>query len=234
MNAGRIVLLTVGSVVSLLALAVLAGGVALLVANHTERDSTGFFSSSAESYETGGYALISDDLDLGTAGPDWLFEKGRLATLRVRGAGTNGRELFIGIAPTKRVKTYLAGTSYDVVTDVDFDPFAVTYRSVAGTSAPRPPKASGIWTATATGAGRQSLEWKVAKGDWSAVVMNADASRGVDASISLGAKIGLIFWLALGLVLFGVLLLAGGGTMIYFGVRRRREVAPSPAVPSMP
>jgi hypothetical protein len=234
MKAGRIVLLTVGSVVSLVALAVLAGGVALLVANHTERDSAGFFSSSAESYETGGYALVSDDLDLGTAGPDWLFEKGRLATLRLRGASTNGRELFIGIAPTTRVKKYLAGTSYDVVTDINLDPFAVTYRSVAGSSAPRPPRSSSIWTATATGAARQTLEWKVAKGNWSAVVMNADASRGVDASISLGAKIGLIFWVGLGLLIFGLFVLAGGGTMIYLGARRPADVTPSPAVASVP
>jgi hypothetical protein len=230
MTGGRIVLLVFGAIVSLLALAALAGGVALLVVNHTERDSTGFFSSSAESYESGGYALVSDNLDVGTDGPDWLFEKGRLATLRVRGSSSDGRKLFIGIAPTKRVKKYLAGTAYDVVTDLDLDPFAVKYRSSAGGSAPTPPSAGTFWSATAQGTGRQSLEWKVAKGNWSAVVMNANASRGVDVRLSLGAKIGLIFWIALALVVGGIVLLAGGAAMIYLSMRRRVGPAAAPVV----
>jgi hypothetical protein len=38
--------------------------------------------------------------------------------------------------------------------------------------------------------------------------MNADASRNVDASISLGAKIRFVLWLELGVLLFGLLVLA--------------------------
>jgi hypothetical protein len=220
MTGGKIVLLVFGSIVSLFALAALAGGVVLLVVNHTERDSAGFLSSSAESYKSGGYAIVSDSLDVGTDAPAWLFEKGRLATLRVRGSSTDGRKLFIGIAPTKRVKEYLAGTAYDVVTDLDLDPFAVKYRSSAGSSSPASPSAGSFWSVRAQGVGRQSLEWKVAKGNWSAVVMNADASRGVDARLSLGAKIGLIFWIAVALVVGGIVLLASGAAMIYFSLRR--------------
>jgi hypothetical protein len=228
-TAGRVVLVVLGCLVSLVGLAALAGGVALLVADHTQRDSDGFFSSASERYRSGGYALVSDRLDVGTDGPDWVFEHGRLATLRVRGSNTSPRRLFIGIAPTKRVDRYLAGTSYDTVTDIDLEPFSLRYRPVTGTSAPRPPGATNIWAAAASGVGRQTLEWKVAKGDWSVVVMNADASRNVDTSISLGAKIRFVLWLGLGVLLFGLLVLAGGAALIYAGARRRRVVAESPA-----
>ena len=84
MSGGRIVLLIVGIVVALLGLAALAGGGVLLALNHTERDSAGFFSTGSESYASESHAIVSDDLDIGADGPDWLFEEGRLATVRVR------------------------------------------------------------------------------------------------------------------------------------------------------
>jgi len=224
MTGVRIVLCVLGSILSLLALAALAGGVMLFVGNSTQRDSDGFFSTSTKTYESGSYALVSDDLDVGTNGPDWLFKKGRLATLRVRGTSADGRKLFIGIAPTPQVKRYLTGTSYDRVTNLDLDPFRVDYRRSTGRAAPTRPAAAGFWTATAAGTGRQSLEWEVAKGNYSTVVMNADASRGVDARLSLGAKIRFVFWAGLALLLIGLLLLAGGGALLYVSLRRRGAV----------
>ena len=221
MSGGRVALLIVGIVVTLLALAALAGGAALIVLNHTERDSAGFFSTGNETYATDSHAIVSEDLDIGTDGPDWLFEEGRLATVRVRGASADDRELFIGIGPTAQVREYLAGTSHDVVTDLDFDPFRATYSRSQGTDAPTEPGAERFWGASAEGAGTQSVEWEVAKGNWSVVVMNADASEGVDARLSLGAKVGFIFWIGLGLVIAGAILLVSGAVMIYFSLRRQ-------------
>ena len=43
------------------------------------------------------------------------------------------------------------------------------------------------------------------------------------------AKIGLIFWIALALLVGGIVLLAGGAAMIYLSVRRRGVVS-APAV----
>jgi hypothetical protein len=232
MSGGRIALLVSGIVVALAALAALAGGIAILVVNHTHRDSDGYFASGANAYETGGYALVSEDLDVGSDGPDWLFEKGRLATLRLRSSSVTGRGIFIGIARTDRVKAYLAGTSYDLVTDVDFDPFQVAYRSSPGASTPAPPTTKTFWLRSKHGPGRQSLEWDVEKGNWSAVVMNADGSPGVDVRLSVGAKVGLILWVGLGIVIVGAILLFGAVAMIYFSLRGRRGVAASPAIPA--
>lgn len=226
MTGGRLALLIVGSIVTLLALAALAVGAFLLVVNETERDSAGFFSTRSESYATDAHAIVSEDLDIGTDGPNWLFEEGRLATVRVRGSSEDGGELFLGFGPTAQVREYLAGTSYDIVTDLEFDPFRATYRRSPGASPPAEPAAETFWGSSAEGAGMQSVEWEVATGNWSVVVMNADASEGVDARLSLGAKVGFLFWVALGLVIAGAILLAGGAVMIYFSLRRR---APSTA-----
>jgi len=229
MSGGRIVLFVLGGILSLVALVGVAAGVMLFVGNYTQRDSDGFFKTSTRAYESSAYALVSDDLDVGTNGPDWLFEKGRLATLRIRGSSADGRKLFVGIAPTERVKRYLAGASYDVVTNIDIDPFAIDYERTTGSAAPARPTRASFWTAAADGSGRQSLEWKVAKGNYSVVVMNADASRGVDARLSLGAKVRFLFWAALALVVAGLVFLAGGGALIYVSLRRRGAVT-APAV----
>jgi hypothetical protein len=231
MSGGRIALLVAGILVTLLALAALAGGAALLVANHTERDSAGFFSTAEEPFRTESYALVSNELDIGTDGPDWLFDEGRLATVRLRGSSQNGRELFMGIAPTAQVSDYLAGTRHDVVSDFDVDPFRATYEPSAGTSAPAEPGGQTFWSASVSGSGSQSLQWDVAEGNWSVVVMNADASPGVDVELSLGAKVGFVFWVGLGLVIFGAILLLGGAAMIFFGLRRP-TATPPPAVPT--
>ena len=231
MSGGRLALLIVGSVVTLLALAALAGGALLLAVNHTERDSAGFFSTGSESYASESHAIVSDDLDIGADGPDWLFEEGRLATVRVRGASADDGELFIGIGPTARVREYLTGASYDVVTDLEFDPFRATYSREQGTAVPAEPGAEEFWGASAEGAGTQSVEWEVAKGNWSVVVMNADASAGVDARLSLGAKVGFVFWVGLGLVIAGAILLASGAVMIFFSLRSRASRA-STATPA--
>jgi hypothetical protein len=61
--------------------------------------------------------------------------------------------------------------------------------------------------------------------------MNADASAGVDAELSLGAKVGFIFWVGVGLVIAGALLLGGGATLAYFGLRRQRTRKGSSATP---
>jgi hypothetical protein len=121
--------------------------------------------------------------------------------------------------------------SFDTVTDVELDPLRATYQATSGAETPGGPESENFWAASATGPGEQTLEWEVAKGDWSAVVMNADASPGVQVRLSLGAKVGFIFWLGLGLLIAGVVLLAGGGVMTYFSLRRPRS-APAVAKPA--
>src|SRR6266487_2236869 len=88
----------------------------------------------------------------------------------------------------------------------------------------------GIGPEPASGQGRQTVTWKVREGDWSVVLMNADGSRGVAAEVDLGAKVSFLLWVAIGVLIGGVLLLGGGVALIVLAARR----GPPPVAPPTP
>ena len=63
------------------------------------------------------------------------------------------------------------------------------------------------------------MAWKLRSGTWSIVVMNADGSRDVAATIGVGVKVPLALWVGIGLSLIGGALLAVAGLM--FAARSR-------------
>jgi hypothetical protein len=218
MTAGRIALLVAGGLLALVSLGLLAGGGTLLWAHTTQRDDDGFYSTRFERFESDGYAIRSDDLDLSTDGPDWLFDEGRLGTIRLNAASGNpDKELLIGIGPKNVVETYLRGVEHDVVVDVTVDPFEVEYRPQPGSRPLPTPGTQEFWATVAN----RRLEWEVMEGDWVAVVMNADGSRGVVADVSVAAKSDLILWVAIGLLAAGLLLGALATLPIVRGSRSR-------------
>jgi hypothetical protein len=229
MSAGRIVLLVTGCIAALVSLGLLTGGCALAVVHATQRDDDGFYSTRHEPFLTEGYAIRSDNLELGTDGPDWLFEEGRLATIRFQGESAEpGKQLFFGIGPKPAVEEYLRGVDHDVVVDVEVDPFRAEYRHEPGTRVPAPPDSQTFWAADGTG----SVEWDVDEGDWVAVLMNADASRSIVAEVSVAAKTRLLVWAALILIGLGLLFGAIAALLIALGVRRGvAHPAQAPAAP---
>jgi hypothetical protein len=224
MTAGRIALLVAGSIVALVSLGLLAGGGTLLW-SYTQRDDDDYYSTRFERLESDGYAIRSDDLDLGMEGLGWLFEQGGLATVRLtaRNADPPG-PLFLGIGPQADVERYLDGVAHDVVEDVELDPFEVEYRAEPGTLRPAAPGSQDFWAAT----GERRLVWEVDEGDWVAVLMTREAERGVAADVSVAAKSGLVLWAALILLGLGVLVGGLAALLIVFGLRR------APAPPAQP
>src|SRR5262245_12542287 len=223
MSAGRIVAIIAGAVTALIAIGLLAGA-GTLVWVQTQRDDDGYYTSRFERFDSPGYAVRSDDLDLGTEGPDWLFEEGRLGTIRLRGRNLQPHPLFLGIGPKQDVERYLRGVPHNVVRDVDLDPFRVSYRHEAGTRTPAPPGAQTFWAAR----GRNTVTWEVQKGSWVAVAMNADASRGISVDISVGGKSDLIFWSTVVLFVLGLLFGGLAALLLVFGTRG----SPAPLTPA--
>jgi hypothetical protein len=168
------------------------------------RDDDGFYTSGTELLESNGYAIATENIDLGNSTDDVPGEL--LGRLRVRAESSGSKPVFIGIAPREDVVAYLAGVEHSVLTDID-DP---EYREVKGGRPDRPPGAEGIWAARAEGRGEQVLEWEIEGGEWSVVVTNADGSPDIAVDAGVGIEIDWLLWAGLGLVLVGTAFATGG------------------------
>ena len=219
-GAGHIALLVAGGLAGLLALALIAAGGVLLYAHGSKRDDAGFYATGDAAIGTSTYAFVSDGLEVGTDGPDWLLRQGRLGSVRVTASGTTGHAVFVGIGRKAKVEAYLRLVAHERVIDFEVDPFSLKSQRQPGNAAPPLPSTQTFWAARASGTGRQSVEWPVEKGSWDIVVMSADGSRGVRADVSVGAKVPLVLWLGIGLLCAGGLVAVGSGALTYFGARR--------------
>ena len=233
---GRILLVVLGSIVALLGAGLLAAGGTLLWADQTKRDDDGFLTTPTERFESDSFAIVSDDIDLFEAdtGSDWILSEGVLGDIHIRAEDAGGGETFVGIGPTEDVDAYLGGVEHDEVSDLDFDPFSVRYRSTAGGDPAGPPTEQTFWAASAAGAGEQTAVWEPESGNWTIVVMNADGSRGVAVDLAAGAKASFLLWLAIGLMIAGLLVAAGGVAMIVLGARGAMRSTPAAAPGAAP
>ncbi len=219
-SAGRVVLLILGCIAILIAVGLLSAGAALLWADQGERDSDGFLSTPTHRFESDGYAIVSESVDLNDS--EWDDALGRV---RIRGESADGGEIFLGIGPTATLSAadgYLDGVAYDRLDDFDTWPFEPEYDSSGYHGAPRtPPEDESFWAASASGPGEQVLTWDIERGNWTIVVMNADASEGVAADIGIGARLGWLLWLAIALLILGGLVLLVGVLCLLLALRRR-------------
>ena len=229
MSAGRVILIVLGSIGVLFGLALLAGGGFLLWADRTQRED-GYLTTPTERFATPTYALTRTRLEVDTDGARWVLNDSWFGKVRIRGERVGGKTLFMGIGPEAAVAKYLGPVAHANVEDIDFDPFRATYLPVTGGAPQGPPTEQRFWAASASGVGTQTLTWKVREGDWSVVLMNTDGSRGVAADIDVGAKMSFLLWVAIGVLLGGVLVSGGSTALIVLAARTRRP-QPSPPVP---
>jgi hypothetical protein len=228
-SAGRVILIVLGSIGVLFGLALLAGGGFLLWADRTQRDD-GYLTTPTERFATPTYALTRSRLEVDTNGEGWVLNENWFGKIRIRGESPGDKNLFIGIGPQADVSRYLGDVAHANVQDVDFDPFRATYLSVSGDAPQEPPTDQTFWAASASGIGQQTLSWKVREGDWSVVLMNADGSRGVAADVDLGAKLAWLLWVAIGVLIGGVLVTGGSAALVALAARGPRR-PPAPSTP---
>ncbi len=198
-----------------LALALIVAGGAGLVFDQTQRDRSGYLMSSAQSYSTPTYAVVSDNYRAGAAG-DWFVARDLLGTVRVR--TTSARPVFVGIAPAAAAEAYMQGVAHKEVAAIGTP--GSGQRVVAGGAPAAPPASLRIWSASMTGAGQQTLTWPVRKGDWRVVVMNPDATQSVSADVSVGARFPHLLTIAIVVLGVGLVVLALSGSGFYAVIRR--------------
>jgi Domain of unknown function (DUF4389) len=235
-TAGRVISVVAGALLVLTSLGLLTGGVGTFIVNATMRDS-GYITSLSRDVSSNGYAVVVDDLVLEAPGPNSALPGRLIGDVRVRVNGAAATPVFVGIARSSDVAAYLAGVNRDVLRHAadgrmmggnwgwgngwnnHMDDWYPTFTQPGGAPS-GPPPAQGFWTSSATGVGEQAVRWSPREGSWALVVMNADGSRPVAASVDVGATVPWLPWLAGGLVLLGVLLAVGGALLVLVPTQR--------------
>ena len=237
MKVGRIVMIVVGSLLALIGFGLLAGATAGLVAHATQR-TDGFFRTGEVRLASPTYAITSDRVDLESepGEADWLVDRGALGTVRLTiDPGRPDTPIFAGIGPTVDVASYLDGVPHDSIRDFELSPDRVLYRRISGEATPEPPGEQAFWVAQVTTEEPDELTWEVEGGDWTVVMMNADASRGVDVDARLGIKVDWLLPALIGLLVAGLVVLAGGAALVIVGGRglaRPAEPVPGALAPA--
>jgi uncharacterized membrane protein len=228
-TGGRVTGVIGGSAIAVVGALLLLLGLGLIAVHAFARDDDDYYTTDSKVLESDGYAVATDEIDLGTdieSVPEDL-----LGTVRIRVTSSEGRATFVGIGPTDDVDAYLDGVGHSELTDfVNGEP---TYDQVSGGRPAGPPSEQKFWVAESQSAAPQSLEWDVESGNWSIVLMNATAASGVSADADIGVKVGWLIWAGIALVVLGLVVLAGGIVLIVAMVRRtRRPVASEPVAPA--
>jgi len=224
MNGGKLMFGVIGGLVALVAAGLLVGGGGLLWAHATQRNANGFFTSPTVVLSTETYALTSTDIDLGSRPGEWL-PSGRPATVRVDVESPNASPVFVGIGPEADVEAYLLGVARAEITGIGPEPADVSYRTSVGNAPLGLPSEKSIWVASAEGSGSQSLTWDLERGDWMVVIMNADATQGVTAGVSAGARTELLIPVGFGLLLGGLLFAATAAALMLTAIRQPAAAA---------
>ncbi|HEY7693714.1 MAG TPA: hypothetical protein VH816_15365 [Gaiellaceae bacterium] len=215
-GARRIAAMAGAILVVLLGLAALAGGVTALVYDQTQRDSSGYLMSRSRSFSTETYALVSGSYHAGTSGLRGV-ENDVVGRFRVR--TRSDRPIFVGIARSSGVDSYLGGVRRAIATRLYAGPSDFDVQPGGGP--PMPPTATHVWAAQSLGSGTQTLAWSPRDGRWRIVVMNADGSAGVRADVAIGGRFPDLLWIGIGLTGGGVLILLLSGVAIRFALPRR-------------
>lgn len=213
-TTGRIVALVVGCVLCLVSFGLLAGGGWATWMTNTQRDSTGYLTASPHVLSTSGHAITSKEVAELANGP----YSGWLGTVRLRITSTNpAARIFVGVAPTTEVNSYLTGVDRTVVTG--WFPVKTEQVSASGAAPRVAPASMHVWSASASGVGTQTLTWTPTS-DTTVVVMNADAHAGLAVNAAVGATVPDLVWLAVVSFIAGGLLLAAAVLLVTVPVIR--------------
>jgi hypothetical protein len=217
LTPARITAIVVGGLLAAVGvLSTVAGGAGLAVFG-----SDGSATSGRHSLSTASSALVSSVAEIEDANDfaDALGDPSVRLSVEADGSSSG---VFVGIGLAADVDRYLASAPIEEATDFELDPFRFDRRVRPGSSRPAAPASQRFWVAKGSGRDAASLRWRVRDGDYRAVVMNADGSRGVDTDGRIGLTVPHLPELAWGLIGGGLLLMAGGIAAGALAARRPR------------
>ncbi|MGD9739276.1 MAG: DUF4389 domain-containing protein [Bauldia sp.] len=225
MRIGKIIALLFGVLLAPVALGLVVGGIALLVAFGTLRNADGFLESDRYPLRSDGYALVSDDVTIAPHPGDW-WPSNLVASIALSVTSGSGAPVFVGVGPSAEVERYLSGVARDEIQRIGDRPADVTYRSFEGAAPAGAPGAQPFWVRSAEGADIERLAWDIERGSWTIVVMNADASMGVAVEAAGAVRIPGLVPIGAGILVGGLVLAAIVAALLVFALRRREPAGP--------
>jgi hypothetical protein len=217
-----VIAVIVGAVLAFTSLGMLAAGGVLRLADDGIRDSQGYLMSSSVAFRSPGYAATSPDVELrsGTALVD--VPERWLGTVKVEADSRTGNGVFIGIARTSDVVSYLDGVAHSTVQDPFGGDQTPNTDFTDGGSPRRAPQDASFWVASARGQGQQTLTWRAESGNWTLVVMNSEGTNPVAADVSAGATIPILGDIAIALLIAGLVGAAISAVILVAALSRPR------------
>lgn len=232
-RAGWFAMVLAGSIIAVLAGALLAASV-VVAASVSRHDGSYLFSPRGQ-LSSPAYAITT---------PSTAFETylGSLPDIRIAVTAEAADEdaIFVGLGPSADVAAYLSGVRSSEVTGARGFPLRARLRDVPGSIRPEPPGEQEFWSASSVGAGSQEFTWQIDEGEWTVVIMNADATAGIDAKAAVGVEAP---WAGPAAASFAagasILLLLGMGLVVFGAVgwgnrTQHREPLPAAQVPVYP
>jgi hypothetical protein len=222
-GAGRVAAVVIAAITFITAGGLLMAAGTVAVADAGLRDSQGFLMSRSMAVTSPGAAVVSSDLLVDGGVSSAMMPRRMLGDAKARVTSATGGAVFVGLARSGDVTTYLSGTGYSILLDPSASTAdgAPTYRYRKGGPASAAPDPAGPWVTSSSGTGTRVVTWPIEPGSWTLVVMNADGSSPVAADVAVGATVPVAHRLVVALFVTGGLLMLIAAALLTVGFRRR-------------
>lgn len=233
-SSGQIIALFIGGIMVISGFGVFVGGAILSTSKGWLTDSNGFINSKPlvlQTQSTLSYAIVQQNIDVNLEPLRmWRITNNDIVTMKIIAENYDpNKAIFIGVAPAIDANNYLSSVSYDRLINTSWsldrsidNPIQPTYKNHPGSAPTLPPTSIDIWIKSVQGTGTQTLEWVPTTGNYWIVLMNANGSSTIDATVQVGAKIPILGGIGNILIALGVVVLILGGLIIYYGGIRQR------------
>ena len=235
-GAGQAIAVLLGGFLILISIPILFGGGAVMGVSGVFDQGGGYIGVDNVDFETSTQVLIAKSMDIEgleydsfEGPPRWIWEPqiGDLVKFKIKADSNDNKPVFIGIIEERDALEYFGDVEYDFITDFQMEnpssrPY-VTYRKHSGDEVTFEPTDLNIWVEEVHGYGEQTMVWEPEVGDYWLVIMNEDASAGVDVETGLSVRVPILSSIGRGLFLGGLVSLTFGVAVIYFGAIKSRQ-----------
>ncbi|QGU08751.1 hypothetical protein COCCU_14305 (plasmid) [Corynebacterium occultum] len=228
------VLLVAGVLLTALGLGLTLGGAVLMSAESAQQDGQ-YLTLDPQRYQSTGHAITTPSLvlDPGESGTTGLPPLEELASIQVKVTPVvPDQAIFVGIGDASEVAAYLDDVPSAAIGGMTWTETGQLsgqwswnsgtdgqLQDIPGDRVPASPADQDFWAVSAMGTGTQEVTFDLQEGQWTLVVMNADATRPVWIDLQAGARTDLLNPVNPGLLITGLIALLLGLALLLLGTR---------------